>query len=95
MVFGAPAQKRPREALSSRCGARNYQLFRGGSVRFGKLTMTDTDLELVDAEPADPFDFSIDHHQEQLIAGYAKSTKQGGLCVHMPDFSKRKQNLQP
>jgi hypothetical protein len=57
-------------------------------VRFGKLTMADTDLELLDADPADSFDFSLDHYNEQLVAGYSKSNKQGGLCVHMPDYSK-------
>ncbi len=56
------------------------------------MTMNDADLELIDAEPADPFDFSIDHYQDQLVAGYAKLTKAGGLCVHVPDLSKVKQS---
>jgi hypothetical protein len=85
MTFGAPG---PREMIASRCGARNFQSFRGGTVRFGKLTMADTDLELVDADPADPFDFSIDHYMDQLVAGYSKMTKQGGLCAHVPDYNK-------
>jgi len=45
---------------------------------------------LVDSDPGDPFDFSIDHYKDQLVAGYAKMTPQGGLCVHMPDFNKLK-----
>jgi hypothetical protein len=85
MVFGAPGRK---ETIASRCGGRNFQSFRGGTVRFGKLTMNDTDLELVDADPADPFDFSIDHYMDQLVAGYSKMTKQGGLCAHVPDYNK-------
>jgi len=72
-------------------GAKNYLHFRGGTVRFGKLTMSDTDLELLDVTPADPFDFSIDHYNEQLVAGYSKSTAAGGLCVHTPDYNKMKQ----
>jgi hypothetical protein len=72
------------------CGAKNYLHFRGGSVRFGKLTMSDTDLELLDVTPADPFDFSIDHYNQQLVAGYSKMTQSGGLCVHMPDYNKLK-----
>jgi hypothetical protein len=75
-------------ALKASCPARNYVLFKGGTVRFGKLTMTDADLELIDADPADPFDFAIDHYQDQLVAGYSKSTADGGLCVHMPDYDK-------
>jgi hypothetical protein len=85
MVFGAPGRK---ETIASRCGGRNFQSFRGGTVRFGKLTMNDTDLELVDADPADPFDFSIDHYMDQLVAGYSKMTKQGGLCAHVSDYNK-------
>jgi hypothetical protein len=98
MVFGAaagaaPSGRKPgNEGISSHCGARNFQSFRGGTVRFGKLTMTDADMELMDSDPSDPFDFSIDHYQDQLVAGYSKSTKQGGLCVHMPDYGKLKRN---
>lgn len=88
LIFGSEGQQR---TVSSRCGGRNFQAFRGGAVRFGKLTMNDTDLELIDVDPSDPFDFSIDHYQDQLIAGYSKSTKRGGLCVYMPDFNKLQQ----
>ncbi len=70
------------------CGAQNFLAFKGGSVRFGKLTMNDSDLELIDSTPADPFDFSIDHYQQQLTAGYSKMTQRGGLCVHVPDLDK-------
>lgn len=75
-------------------GAKNYLHFRGGSVRFGKLTMSDTDLELLDTTPADPFDFSMEHYNKQLVAGYAKSTAARGLCVHMPDYNKIKQKAE-
>ena len=57
-------------------------------VRFGKLEMRDADLTLVDMQPANSFDFAIDHYKDQLVAGDAKMTEQGGLCVHMPDFDK-------
>ena len=39
--------------------AKNYIYWRGGSLSFGKLTMTATDLELVDMDPKDAFDFSV------------------------------------
>jgi hypothetical protein len=70
------------------CSAQNFLAFKGGSVRFGRLTMNDSDLELIDSTPADPFDFSIDHYQQQLTAGYSKMTLQGGLCVHVLDLDK-------
>jgi hypothetical protein len=91
LTFGPENGKAGATPLSVSCPARNYLFFKGGSVRFGKLTMSDTDLELIDSSPADPFDFSIDHYSEQLAAGYAKMTRAGGLCVHVPDYEKMKQ----
>jgi hypothetical protein len=64
----------------------NYMFFRGGTLRFGKLTMTGTDLEIVDADPSDPFDFYLDHYNKQLVAGFDKNTPDHGLIVTMPDF---------
>jgi hypothetical protein len=74
--------------LTSSCGGRNFMAFKGGTVRFGKLTMTDADLELVDSQPTGAFDFSIDHYMQQLVAGYSKMTPKGGLCAHVPDLDK-------
>jgi hypothetical protein len=88
LTFGGGQDSRKSAPVKETCAARNFVGFKGGSVRFGKLTMTDADLELVDANPADPFDFSLDHYRAQLVAGYSKSTPQNGLCVHMPDFNK-------
>jgi hypothetical protein len=92
MSFTAAGDKASEPALTNNCGARNYLQFEGGTVRFGKLTMAHADLVLLDMEPADPFDFSIDHYKEQLVAGYSKMTPQGGLCSHVPDFDKIKQH---
>ncbi len=64
----------------------NYMFFQGAALRFGKLTMADTDLLILDDDPADPFDFFLDHYNEQLVAGYNKNTLDHGLIVHMPDF---------
>jgi hypothetical protein len=88
LTFGRDQDSRKIAPVRETCLARNYVAFKGGSVRFGKLTMADADLELIDANPADPFDFSLDHYTAQLVAGYSKSTPQNGLCVHMPDFNK-------
>jgi hypothetical protein len=66
----------------------NYMAYRGGVLRFGKLTMTDADMQLIDADPTDPFDFFPDHYKEQLVAGYSKTTATGGLLVFMPDYGK-------
>jgi len=93
LKFGGGQNAAEPAEFANRCGGRNFMSFRGGSVRFGKLIMNDTDLELIDSEPGDPlFDFSLDHFKDQLAAGYAKPTSAGGLCVHMPNFDKLKQN---
>jgi hypothetical protein len=73
-------------------GARNYMAYRGAVLRFGKLTMNDTDLVLIDADSRDAFDFYLDHYREQLVAGYTKTTPQFGLRVYMVDFNKLHQS---
>ena len=66
--------------------ARGYVYFSGSSIRFGKLTMSGSDLQLIDADERDPFDFFPARYQRQLVAGYSKSTEQGGLTTYMPDY---------
>lgn len=68
--------------------ARNYMAYRGNQLRFGKLTMSDTDMVLIDMDPKDPFDFYLDHYKEQLVAGYTKETLKFGLRVFMRDYDK-------
>jgi len=72
---------------NSRSGG-NYLYYHGGVLRFGKLTMTNADLKIIDANPKDPFDFSIDHYNQQLVAGYSKATPRYGLVAHIPDYYK-------
>lgn len=67
--------------------SRNYLYFYGGTVRFGKLTMDDADLQLVDADPRDLFDFFPARYFKQLVAGYSRTTSRGGLKVMMPDYA--------
>jgi hypothetical protein len=82
-VFGSGKAR----AISPAAAAKNHIYWRGGQLAFGKLTMTETDLELVDDDPQDPFDFSVDRWNEQLVAGYSKTTTDRGLRVHMPDYN--------
>jgi hypothetical protein len=67
--------------------AKNYVYFHGGRMKFGKLTMDDVDLQLVDKDASNSFDVSLDHYAEQLDAGYSKSLPSLGLLVFMPDYS--------
>lgn len=73
--------------------ARNYVYFSGSIIRFGKLTMTGADLQLIDVDEGDPFDFSPAKYNEQLVAGYSKSTPAKGLKTYMPDFADLKPGL--
>ena len=68
--------------------AHNFVYFRGGSLRFGKLTMTDTDLLINDADPKDPFDLYMAKYNTQLVAGTTRTLPDFGLRVTMPDYSK-------
>src|SRR5262249_2908541 len=62
---GAPPARPATLPLQS---AKNYLYFFGGSIRFGKLTMSDSDLQLIDADPKTPFDFYPAKYEAQLIA---------------------------
>ena len=81
--------------LAKKPSSSNYMAYRGGVLRFGKLTMQDTDMRLIDADPSDPFDFSPDHYKDHLVAGYSKTTASGGLVVYMPDYGKISKSLSP
>ena len=84
--FGPAPGQDVRSLREPAAGAPNYMYFRHGTLRFGKLTMVNADLLIVDANPANTFDFSLDRYNDQLVAGYSKSTAALGLVVHMPDF---------
>ena len=66
--------------------AANYMYYRGGHLRFGrKLLMTDADMQVVDADQNNPFDFNLDQYMAQLVAGYSRTLASAGLWVLMPD----------
>ena len=86
-TFGGDAQGRRVAPMRKPApSARNYIYFGGGDIRFGKLTMSDADLQLIDADPRDPFDFFPAHYNVQLVAGYSKNTPAKGLKTYMPDY---------
>jgi hypothetical protein len=81
-TFGAGPGRR----LSPPAISRNHIYWRGGSLRFGKLTMVSTDLELIDQDESDPFDFSAPRYNDMLVAGYSRNTAALGLKTYMPDY---------
>jgi hypothetical protein len=82
-VFGDTAAARdPADGAPGR----NFMRFEGGTLAFGKLTMADAILVVIDQDPADPLDFSIVDYALQLVAGYSRTRKDLGLDVWMPDL---------
>ena len=80
-IFGAPDKSEPMEKG-------NYMAFRGGRLRFGRLTMDNSDLSLFDLDPADPLDWFQDRYKDQLVSGYSKITPEFGLRTYVRDFAK-------
>jgi hypothetical protein len=78
----------PSKGLDPSAGVRNYMYFKGGQLRFGKLTMRDTDLVIADADSQDPFRFYLAQYRRQLVAGYSKTMPDLGLVSFMPDADK-------
>ena len=79
-VFGTFVKPEP--------GARNFIYFRGAHLTFGKLTMTDTDLFIQDADERDPFDVLFTEYNKQLVAGYTRNKSNYGLHTFMVDYAK-------
>jgi hypothetical protein len=84
-TFDDPGKGPPARLVLPSPRARNYIYFGGGSITFGKLTMRDADLQLIDADPRDPFEFFPARYNAQLVAGYSRSTPAKGLKTYLPD----------
>lgn len=65
---------------------KNTMYFHGGTLRMGKLLMVDADMQVVDTDPGDPFDFYIDRYNDQLVAGFSRNQPNYGLLVFMRDY---------
>ena len=89
-TFGSP---QPSNFAAKQPG--NYMAFRHSDMQFGKLTMHDADLIMIDMDTRDPFDFFLDHYQDQLVGGYTKSTPQYGLRTYTRDYNKLKNRQVP
>jgi hypothetical protein len=87
-VFQPPAGKEIRHLTVPDPKATNYMYYRGNLLRFGKLTMHDTDLLILDAVPEDPFDFFLEEYKAQLVAGYSRTRADEGLTVVMQDYNR-------
>ena len=74
-------------ALHPPVPAKSYLYFSGSILRFGKLTMTGVDLELLDLDQSSAsLDFFPREYLKQLVAGYSKTTPAGGLVAYVKDY---------
>ena len=82
-VFGS-VPFRPLQPLAS---SKNHFYWRGDALRFGRLTMKNVQLELIDQDASDVFDFSVAGYNRMLVAGYSKTMPDGSLRTYLPDFA--------
>jgi hypothetical protein len=64
----------------------NFLALKGGTLDFGKLTMHNVDLIMIDASKDAWFDLDLVNYQAQLVNGYTRMTAQAGLEIFMPDL---------
>ncbi|MEO8737965.1 MAG: hypothetical protein ABI380_15680 [Edaphobacter sp.] len=64
----------------------NFLRLSGGTLDFGKLTMHNVDLTMIDASQDPWFDLDLVNYQAQLVNGYTRMTAQAGLEIFMPDL---------
>jgi len=67
-------------------GSHNFVYFRGGELRFGKLTMHDTDLLINDDDERDPLDLYLARYNKQLAAGHTRNLPDFGLRTWLVDY---------
>lgn len=83
-VFGSPADSTTTPPPMDP-GVANYMLYRGGTLHFTKLLMSDAEMLVVDEDPSTPFDFDNPRYRAQLVAGHSRTLPDMGLEVWMPD----------
>jgi hypothetical protein len=80
-VFGTPAGSTPLARPDN--SARAYMYYKGGTLRFGKLLMSDAEMQIVGLDKNEFFGFDLDRYKQQLVAGYSRTLPSFGLEVYM------------
>jgi hypothetical protein len=73
----------------------NFLALKGGTLDFGKLTMHNVDLIMIDASKDAWFDLDLVNYQAQVVNGYTRMTPQAGLEIFMPDLGQFPQQHAP
>ena len=64
----------------------NFLRFRNGALNFGKLTMHNADLTMIDAANEPWFDLDLVNYQNQLVNGDTRMTAEAGVEIYMPSL---------
>lgn len=80
--FGQGAPKLPNAA------GRNFIAMRGGTIKYGRDEMFNSDLTMIDSTPADPFEFYLQNYWCQIVAGTIKAQPDQAWKLYVPDYSK-------
>ena len=66
--------------------AKNYVYLRGGTSQFGHFRMVDTDVLILDQNPANAFAFSLKHYAELIPKSAVEIHDTHSARITMPDF---------
>lgn len=66
--------------------APNYVYLKGGTSQFGRFRMVDTDILILDQNPANSFVFSLLHYAEMIPRSKVEVHDTKSVRVTMPDF---------
>ncbi|MEQ9366308.1 MAG: hypothetical protein RIF32_18860 [Leptospirales bacterium] len=72
----------PQPVVESKSGLYIFQ----GAVKFGKLRMIDTRLQMVDTDPGDRFDFYAKEYHQQLIRSDIRIGLDRSVVARVPDY---------
>lgn len=64
----------------------NFLRLVGGTIDFGKLTMRQADLTMIDATDDPWFELDLTNYQAQLVYGSTRITEKAGIEVYMPNL---------
>jgi hypothetical protein len=68
---------------------RNFLRLTGGSLDFGKLTMHNVDLTMIDVTQDPWFTLDLVNYQFQIVNGTTRMTADAGLQIFMPDLDEK------
>lgn len=80
LVFAGEPIAAPKSA------AKNYVYLRGGTSRFGRFRMVDTDILVLDQDQSNPFVFSLKHYAQMLPRSAITLPNAQSVRLTMPDF---------